>query len=127
MELWKGNSITIAKELPELLEEETDIYAASQKLKETKQRFWERKKGGGKGEKGGKGKSEGKGKGKDGGNMAAEIQQVHFWTFLYCKRLVVDQHFFYSLSLSHTYDTQMKKTALGRYMYFRGLALASLR
>eukprot|EP00434_Breviolum_minutum_P031926 symbB.v1.2.028233.t1/scaffold2972.1/size66174/2 len=67
VELWKGNSITIAKELPELLEEETDIYAASQKLKETKQRFWERKKGGGKGEKGGKGKSEGKGKGKDGG------------------------------------------------------------
>jgi len=67
VELWKGNSITIAKELPELLEAETDIYEASQKLKETKQRFWERKKGGGKGEKGGKGKSEGKGKGKDGG------------------------------------------------------------
>lgn len=78
VELWKGNSITIAKELPELLEAETDIYEASQKLKETKQRFWERKKGGGKGEKGGKGKSEGKGKGKDGGNMDGKFRRYNF-------------------------------------------------
>ena len=81
VELWKGSSITIAKELPELLEAETDIYEASQKLKETKQRFWERKKGGGKGEKGkgekGKGKGKSEGKGKDGGNME-EIQRSHF-------------------------------------------------
>jgi len=61
-ELWKGNSIVVAQELPELLEPETDLYEASQRLKETKQRFWEKRKGGGRG-----GEKGGKGKGKDGG------------------------------------------------------------
>jgi uncharacterized membrane protein len=61
-ELWKGNSIGVAQELPELLEPETDLYEASQRLKETKQRFWEKRKGGGRG-----GEKGGKGKGKDGG------------------------------------------------------------
>ncbi|CAK9111982.1 unnamed protein product [Durusdinium trenchii] len=74
VELWRGNKISVAEELPELEEEETDIHEASQRLKETKQRMYERRKGGGKGEKGkgeregkgrkgGKGKGEGRGKG----------------------------------------------------------------
>lgn len=62
VELWRGNKISVAEELPELEEEETDIHEASQRLKETKQRMYERRKGGGKGEKG-KGEREGKGRG----------------------------------------------------------------
>ncbi|CAJ1452471.1 unnamed protein product [Effrenium voratum] len=63
IELWKGNSIAVAKELPEL-EEETDIQEATQKHWESKQRFWEKRKGGGKGDKGDKGKGRGKGPGR---------------------------------------------------------------
>lgn len=66
--LWKGNTITVARELPELLEAETDIYEANQRLKESKQRFWERRKGGGKDGRGGGGGGGGGGRGRgDGG------------------------------------------------------------
>jgi len=66
--LWKGNTITVAKELPELLEPETDLYEANQKLKETKQRFWDRMKGGGKDSRGRGGRGEGRGSGKGKGD-----------------------------------------------------------
>ena len=39
----------MAKELPDLLEEETDLAEASQRLKESKQRFWEKRTGKAKG------------------------------------------------------------------------------
>ena len=65
--LWKGNTIKVATELPELLEAETDIYEANQKLKESKQRFWERRKGSGKDGKGGKAEGRGgRGRGQGG-------------------------------------------------------------
>jgi len=69
--LWRGMTITVAKELPELQEKETDLAEASQKLKDSKAWIWEKRKGG-KGDKGkgkdsssdGKGKSKGKSKDK---------------------------------------------------------------
>lgn len=76
-ECWKGNKIYVAKDLPELQERETDLQAASQRLKDNKAWIWEKRKGGGKGGKGkDKGKDEGaKGKGKSKGKEKGSFQQ----------------------------------------------------
>merc|ERR1712217_132207 len=61
--LWNGIKITVAEELPELEQKETNIADASQRLRENKQRMWEKRTG----KSSGKGKDDGSkgGKGKD--------------------------------------------------------------